>query len=324
MSLTNEVKEVVTFSQKQIMDDYNQGNGNATVSQSMSETGKEFDSMESGHLPAVPNYLPLSNARSWSPSFYYPAGPRTSLPSMTEGSGTLYSSSPGPGPQTPNNPTMSWFSNSRTLGRLSASSSTTIWSAQPSPQVFPETHDTFVDGNADPSVHSVGKLRMFPRTSVSPHGSPIPAADTRGQRTYRNNSLRTRKVTTPTQLSPPPGRETGQRVLNQPQQSQFSSNIYGQASKEPFNENHVMISPSSQTTYAPAPQNTQSQTQFSGNNYNQVPGEQYDPPTNPPPSAMGHMMPTPQNASLQTSFSGNPFFSDPNYSPYHYHPTDPR
>jgi hypothetical protein len=310
MFFKNDMKTMVNSCQNQIMEEYKQGRGNAVASQALSETDKDFDSMESGLLPVVSNYLPLSNRTSWSPGFHHPAGPRTSLPSMTEGSGTLYSSSPGLGPQTPNNPTMSTSSNSRAFWRPSASSSSMAWSAQPSPQAFSETNNSFFDGNSDPSVHAVEKLAMFPYASVLPHGSPIPAS-TRGQRTFKNPSLRTgtRKSTTPPRLSLTPGIETRHNVPTQPQ---YSGNGHEQA----FN---TIVSPPLQGMRTPQKvQNIPFQTQYPENDHNQVPQEQYT-AADLPPSAMGNMVPNPENASFEAPVPEDQFFLETNFDLFHYH-----
>jgi hypothetical protein len=305
----NDMKTIVTSCQNQIMEDYKQGNGNEVASQAMSETDKDFESMESGPLPVVPNYLPLPNGTSWSPGYHHTGGLRTSLPSMTEGSGTLYSSSPGLAPQTPNNPTMSTSSNSQVLWRPSASSSAMAWSAQLSPQVVSETHHGFVDSNFDPNIHSVGKLSLFPQASVLPHGSPTPAS-TRRQEIFKNPFLRSgaRKPTTPTQLSPTTGIETQQSVPTQPQ---YSGNGYEQA----FN---TIVSPPPQGIRTPQKaQNIPFQTQYLENNYSGAPQGQYA-AADLPPSAMGNMVPNPENTSFEAPVPEAQFFSEPNFDLYHY------
>jgi hypothetical protein len=312
MFFKNDMKTIVTSCQNQIMEEYKQGSDNAVASQALSETDKDFDAMESGLLPVVSNYLPLSSGTSWFPGFHHPAGPRTSLPSMTEGSGTLDSSSPGLGPQTPNNPTMSTSSNSRTFRRPSASSSTMIWSAQHGPQVFSETHDGFVDDNSDPSVYAVGKPPLFPHASVLPHDSPIPAP-TRAQRTFKNPFLRTgtQKSTTPPQLSPTPGTVTQHNVSTQPQ---YSGNGHEQA----FN---TIVSPPHQipgTRMLQKAQNVLFQAQYPENDHNQIPQGQYT-TADLPPSAMSHMIPGPENTSFEPPVPEDPFFSETNFDLYRYH-----
>jgi hypothetical protein len=271
--------------------------------------------MDTGLSPAVANFVQPSNDPSlsnWPPGSQHSMG--LGLASMTKGSETLDSSA-GPqslGLQTPNNSrTLMIVNGGPFRGPYTSSSSSSA--VQSGSEIFSIPIDESVDADYesyDPSLFAAPKSHLHPHGSVSPNRSPTPP------RIFKTPNSRNRSKTSSTQLSLTPGMETRQRVPSQPQ---YPSNVYGQASKEHFNTNHAMISPSAQTPYEQMPQNVQFQLQFPENNYSQGLRDQYGASANSPPSAIGHMA-TSQNAAFQSPVPENYFFPDPNFDTYPYYP----